>query len=90
MEIERMYYMQDARKYVGNSILWWAKGKNGYTTQINNAHQFTEQEVNKKNWRSTDIAWDRDYIHEKVSAHVDAQHVDKKESGIKQIKTQSK
>lgn len=35
-----MYYLQDSRGYVGNDLLFWAKGSAGYTTNLEEAELF--------------------------------------------------
>jgi len=61
--MSNLFYMQDARSYCGNDILFWAQDHCGYTTDISKAHVFTENEAMEimKN-RKTDIAWQKDYI----------------------------
>jgi hypothetical protein len=69
------YYLQDSREYVGNSILWWAKGCNGYVCDIRNAHVFTKEEaLQRHSSRGTDIPWPKEYIDAKISNHIDRQH----------------
>lgn len=72
---EKLYYMQDTREYVGNSMLWWARDRCGYTCDIRNAHVFSETEALKQEKsRDSDRAWPKDYIDKRVSGHVDMQH----------------
>lgn len=69
------YYLQDSREYVGNSMLWWAKGCNGYVCDIRNAHVFTKEEaLQHYSSRDTDIPWPKEYIDSKISNHIDSQH----------------
>ena len=71
------WYVQDSRAYVGNSILWHAKGKSGYTTNPEEAHIFTGEEAFALHAsRSTDKPWPKKYIDSKKTYHVDAQNVD--------------
>ncbi len=71
------YYLQDKRQYVGNDLLFWAEGGSGYTTDLRNAHIYTEEEAFKQNrMRDTDIPWPKEYIDSKVRPAVDHQHVD--------------
>lgn len=72
---ERQFYIQDARQIVGNSMLFWAKDCNGYTTDLNKAHVFSQSEIDVKTWRSTDHAWPKEYIDSKVIRMVDVQYV---------------
>ena len=55
-DIKDMYYIQDSRQYVGNCVLWWAKGGNGYTCNLLKAALYTEEEAKKIcSDRETDI-----------------------------------
>jgi len=70
---EQLYYMQDKRQYVGNSMLWWGKDRKGYVCDIRKAHIFTLNEARKSSDRETDILWPKEYIDERISHHVDMQ-----------------
>jgi hypothetical protein len=41
-----LYFIQN-KGHVGNCLLWWRKGSHGYTTDLNEAEQFTEEEARK-------------------------------------------
>lgn len=72
------YYIQDSRSYVGNDILWWAQGQNGYTTDITKAHIFTEDQARLQNQdRYTDVPWPAEYINARIKSVVDVQRVDR-------------
>jgi hypothetical protein len=52
MKTKQLYYLQCVtRGYVGNSPLnsplFWAKGGSGYTTNLDEAEQFTAEQVRK-------------------------------------------
>lgn len=49
------YFLQDSRQYVGNDMLFWRKGRAGYTTNIDDAHEFTLKEALDE--RDSDIPW---------------------------------
>lgn len=66
-----LYYVQDKRQYVGNSMLWWAKG-GGYTTDLSRA----EKHERKPTDRDTDVLWPVEYIDNIASLHVDVQRTD--------------
>jgi len=76
---ETLYYIQDTRGFVGNSVLWWGVNGGGYTTDIEKAGKYTEDEAQKicKN-RNTDRAFPCKYIDSIISKHVDMQNVDRK------------
>ncbi|WLF83767.1 DUF551 domain-containing protein [Moraxella sp. ZY210820] len=65
------YYLQNQSYYDGNIMNWWAKGRNGYTANLDNAHQFTAEELAEMSLRPTDVAWLCSYIDGKTlrSAH---------------------
>lgn len=55
MKSEKMYYIQNG--YVGNSMLWWAIDRKGYTTEIDKAGKFTKEEAKVIIKRPQDRAW---------------------------------
>jgi hypothetical protein len=69
---EKLYYVQDARWYVGNCVLWWALDHKGYTCEIDRAHVFTETELSRAS-RDTDVAWPKAEVDLLISRHVDMQ-----------------
>jgi hypothetical protein len=75
------FYLQDSRSYVGNDVLWWAKGFNGYTTDLRNAHVFTLAEAQQHHdSRNSDIPWPCDYIEARTRPAVDMQHIKRDEA----------
>ena len=71
-----LFYLQDSRSHIGNDVLWWAKGGNGYTTDLREAHVYAQAEaVAQHNMRETDIPWPKDYIDGKARPAVDMQHI---------------
>lgn len=85
------FYLQDSRSYVGNDVLWWAKGGGGYTTDLSKAEVFT---LAQAQWlheaRCSDIPWPKDYIDARTRPAVDMQYIKRDEaipgSGIKLVK----
>lgn len=75
-----MFYVQDSRQYVGNSVLWHGLNGGGYTTDIKKAHKYTKDEIIKKisNCRDSDVIWSAKHVDANVSYHVDAQNLDYK------------
>lgn len=72
------YYLQNG--YVGNSILWWAQGRSGYTADITKAHVFTKEEAFAQHkTRKADVPWPKEYIDARIKSHVDAQYCSKRE-----------
>ena len=77
-----MYYVQDARNYVGNSVLWWGLNSSGYVTDIAKAHKYTKEEIVKRftDGRETDIVWSAKHIEANLKQHVDRQSIKKEYS----------
>jgi hypothetical protein len=71
------FYIQNG--YVGNSVLWWGKNSNGYTSDIHKAELYTKQEVLEQfvNGREEDVIWESEHIHENIRSHVDGQYLSK-------------
>lgn len=67
------YYLQDNRTFQGNYMMWWAKGRQGYTSNIQNAHVFTAEELAEMSLRNSDIIWNCDYINSKIKHCIDCQ-----------------
>jgi hypothetical protein len=76
---DEMYLVQDNRQYVGNSVLWWALGGSGYTTNIDNAQRYTKFEVIEQfgKGRESDIIWLESHVLKAVKRHVDVQGLDR-------------
>jgi hypothetical protein len=43
---EELYYVRN-EGFLGNALLWWTKGCNGYTCDINDAHSLRENKQKK-------------------------------------------
>ena len=84
---EQLYYMQDKRQYVGNSMYWWAKDGKGYVCDIRKAHKFTLFEAKQWTKRETDILWPCEYIDERIQHHIDFQYCDSEIAGTINMKT---
>lgn len=93
MKENQLFYLQDSRGYVGNDMLWWAKG-GGYTTNVSQAETFTlEKAQAQHNCRHTDLPWPIEYINARTRPVVDMQtvrhHEAYKGSGISIVDYQS-
>lgn len=75
-----MYYVQDSRNYVGNSVLWHGLNGGGYVCDIKDAHKYTKDEIVKDytNGRDTDIVWSARHVDANISEHVDRQKIREK------------
>lgn len=69
LEDVEYFYIQDARSYVGNTVLWWRRGGAGYTTNLSEAMKV------EKDWvgRPTDILRPCDFVDSIVTRTVDMQ-----------------
>jgi hypothetical protein len=73
------WYLQDSRSYVGNCVLWWARGGEGYTSDIDKAHIYTEREARAQHaCRDTDIPWRRSDVVPHARRRVDMQDLRRK------------
>jgi len=71
------YYIQH-KGYVGNCLIWWRLGSSGYTTEIREAQQYTEEEalMRCKDRPDQDFMWLVEDVEEAATLHVDSQHLD--------------
>ena len=84
------YYVQDARGYVGNCMLWWKSNNCGYTCDLREAKVFTLPEIAKMHSVAdgTKKAWPKDYIDARQEPHVDMQSCDDNQAAdFTEIKT---
>ncbi|MEK2647363.1 hypothetical protein [Bdellovibrio sp. BCCA] len=79
----QLFYLQDTRDTVGNSLLWWANNDSGYTCDIRCARVWTMDELNDR-FSLKDTALPSKYkIHQKdridrlIQCHIDAQDIGK-------------
>jgi hypothetical protein len=71
---EPLFFMQDNRQMVGDCIMWWGEGGNGYVTDIGRAKRFTLKEaVSQNRDRHTDIPWPLDLVTSRSIHTVDMQ-----------------
>jgi hypothetical protein len=72
--------VQDARKCVGNSGLWWAKG-GSYGCNLPDAKRYSKADILKRfSWRDTDIIWAESDVLAGVRQHVDMQYLSRQKS----------
>lgn len=67
------YYLQDSRQVVGNYLLFWRKGRAGYTTDIDEAMEFTLEEALDE--RNTDVPWPVKEMRQIAKLRVDHQNL---------------
>ena len=71
---EELYYLQDSRTYVGNSMLFWRKNGAGYSTKLDQCEVFTKDKAFKLHKdRSTDIPILKSVIDKIATRQVDVQ-----------------
>ena len=72
-----MYYVQDARDYVGNCVKFWGLNNNGYVCDISLAQKYTKEEIIKQfsNSKETDVVWSAKHVEANVSKFVDMQNL---------------
>jgi hypothetical protein len=80
---EDLYYIQNRDAgYIGNSIVFWNKDSNSYTSKLENSKKFYYEEAKSicKNSVSKYVAWPCDYIDNNIgtSRVTDSQYLDKK------------
>lgn len=75
-------YPDDTKFFVqngfsGDMLILWGKDSNGYTTNVDNAHQFTKQEVLNSfvNTRIQDILWPVDKVLSKTVRVANSEHL---------------
>lgn len=75
------YYIQNKNAgFLGNAIMFWKKGCNGYTANLDNAEIFSEVEAEKicKANPEKNKAWSKEYIdnNEGIQRIIDSQYLD--------------
>ncbi len=74
---DKEFYLQDTRQYLGNSMMWWGKERQGYTDNPTKAHVFTGKELREGGFdRDSDVAWPKEYIDSIITHCVDMQNAD--------------
>jgi hypothetical protein len=74
-----IYLMIDNRGFVGNDVSFWNTDGRGYTTDIDRAMRFNEEEAKRQELsRSTDIAIPEKEVYEHSRKVVDFQYLDRK------------
>jgi hypothetical protein len=74
---DKIYVVQDKRSYVGNAVLWWGIDGRGYVCDINKAHKYTYDELQKFKPRDTDVIWNVEHVMTATKLIVDAQNLNK-------------
>lgn len=90
MNTEKLYYIQNKHAgYIGNAPLFWALNRYGYTSNLDKAHKFTEEEAKEICLGNPEKnkAWSVDYIDNSVGIQriIDSQYMES-ENEVKWIK----
>jgi hypothetical protein len=59
-EKPQQFYIQDARSYVGDAVVWWRPDGKGYTCDLSDAGIYSLEEV--LHLRETDVPWPRELV----------------------------
>lgn len=78
MPTPKLFYVQDTRQLVGNALLWWRKGGQGYGCNLDEAEVFTEHAARQliKSSGYKYRAWPKEYIDARVIKAIDFQHLE--------------
>lgn len=72
--IQDLYFIQDTRNYVGNSVMWWRPNGDGYTSDIDQAWKVTKEKAEQMHQnRPTDVPWPCTPIEAKAQRNFDMQ-----------------
>ncbi|QXB98649.1 hypothetical protein [Aeromonas sp. FDAARGOS 1418] len=77
------FYLRDSRGNTGSSCMFWAENGNGYTTNLDRAHVYTQEEAQRYiNARHTDVPLSKALVDELVTVRVDHQYLDESQGGL--------
>jgi len=68
---EELFYVQDTRTIVGNTVMWWCPDGKGYTCDLKSAGKYTAAECRKM--RVTDVPWPCKQVDAIATLQVDVQ-----------------
>lgn len=66
---DELYYLQDARQFVGVSILWWCHDACGYTVEMSRAGTFSG-EACATVISDHHVPWPKGYVEAHITTHV--------------------
>lgn len=77
------FYLRDARSNVGSTCMFWALNGNGYTTNLDKAHVYTQEEAQYYiDSRHTDVPLSKTLVDELATLRVDHQYLDECMAGL--------
>jgi hypothetical protein len=65
----KLYYVQDTRRYCGDSVFWWRVNGQGYTTNLVEAMKVDASWIG----RETDHLWSCEYVDKYATRQLDSQ-----------------
>lgn len=80
--IEKYYFMWSGR-YIGNAMEFWRKGNAGYTSNIEEAQDYSETEIKEmltRNKGRNDKAFEVNYIKKHCHLVCDSQYIDREKA----------
>lgn len=73
-ETDELFYIQDTRNYVGNSVLWWRENGAGYTTNLDEALKVPRKRALQMQLdRASDRAWPCEKVDKLATRQFDMQ-----------------
>lgn len=69
-----LFYLQEYDRSSSNTMLWWAHGDRGYTTDITKAQTYTKAQAQAyHDQQATTVPWPKAYIDARTRLTVDMQ-----------------
>lgn len=82
-----LFYLQDARSFVGNCVLWWAKDGKGYVCDLRLAHRYTfEEAMAHHRSRKTDLPWSCEEIDAQARPVMDMQGLRSEKEQVQRLR----
>lgn len=72
----QLFYIQDGRQVIGNSLVWWREDGKGYSADLKQAWKVPyEKALDIERNRESEILWPCDLIDANTQIHVDIQYL---------------
>lgn len=81
-EPNTLFYVQDARSYVGNAVVFWRNNRCGYTSDVDEALKLTREQILKEEWRETDRFIKSDIVEKSIKRYCNAEIANQFKSNI--------
>lgn len=80
-EGDELFYLQEYDRSSSNTMLWWALGDRGYTTDVTKAQTYTKAQAQAYHDRqTTTVPWPKAYIDARTRLTVDMQNCHPREA----------